>query len=204
MTIEQDYMTTEQKKSQKKERQRLEALWWAGALIWAGLVFGADSLGRVFYHKPALLGRQINDRVHVRTLAIQMNRHYRLNLGRRCWLPLYKLRQPIGGEVVGVRVNVDENRPGPEPGNHARGSEERIGRRQDDISRADIQCHQCDQKRVSSRGNPHSVARATVLGNPGFQLSDFWSIDKHAGLDDLINLTTQLLLNVLKLSFQVQ
>jgi hypothetical protein len=28
-----------------KERKRLEAIWWAGALIWAGLVFAADSLG---------------------------------------------------------------------------------------------------------------------------------------------------------------
>ena len=29
----------------KQERRYLEALWWAGALIWAGLVFGADTLG---------------------------------------------------------------------------------------------------------------------------------------------------------------
>lgn len=30
---------------ERKERSRLESLWWAGALIWAGLVFAADSLG---------------------------------------------------------------------------------------------------------------------------------------------------------------
>ena len=30
---------------ERKERSRLEALWWAGALIWAGLVFAADGLG---------------------------------------------------------------------------------------------------------------------------------------------------------------
>lgn len=35
----------EQNISKKKERQRLEGLWWAVALIWAGLVFGADSMG---------------------------------------------------------------------------------------------------------------------------------------------------------------
>ena len=45
MTIEQNDITIEQKKSQKEKRQHLETLWWAGALIWAGLVFGADSLG---------------------------------------------------------------------------------------------------------------------------------------------------------------
>ena len=31
--------------TERKERRRLEAIWWAGALIWAGLVFAADSLG---------------------------------------------------------------------------------------------------------------------------------------------------------------
>ena len=29
--------------SKKHARKRAERLWWAGALIWAGLVFGADS-----------------------------------------------------------------------------------------------------------------------------------------------------------------
>lgn len=38
-------MTIEQNTSKKKERQRLEGLWWAAALIWAGLVLGADSMG---------------------------------------------------------------------------------------------------------------------------------------------------------------
>ena len=33
------------RKAERSERKRLEALWWAGALIWAGLVFAADSLG---------------------------------------------------------------------------------------------------------------------------------------------------------------
>jgi len=31
--------------TERKGRKRLEAIWWAGALIWAGLVFAADSLG---------------------------------------------------------------------------------------------------------------------------------------------------------------
>ena len=29
----------------QEKRKRLEAIWWAGVFIWAGLVFGADSLG---------------------------------------------------------------------------------------------------------------------------------------------------------------
>ncbi len=35
----------ETRTAEHKERKRLEAFWWAGALIWAGLLFAADSLG---------------------------------------------------------------------------------------------------------------------------------------------------------------
>jgi hypothetical protein len=31
--------------SELEERKRIESMWWAGVLIWAGLVFAADSLG---------------------------------------------------------------------------------------------------------------------------------------------------------------
>jgi hypothetical protein len=40
-----EQMTIEQNESEKKERQRLEGFWWAVVLIWAGLIFGADSMG---------------------------------------------------------------------------------------------------------------------------------------------------------------
>jgi hypothetical protein len=45
MTSEQDIMTVEHRQSNRKERRRLERLWWAVVLIWAGMVFGADSMG---------------------------------------------------------------------------------------------------------------------------------------------------------------
>jgi hypothetical protein len=45
MTTEQDFITIKQKYSARKERRRLEVLWWAVALIWAGLVFGAEGMG---------------------------------------------------------------------------------------------------------------------------------------------------------------
>ena len=44
MTIEQEFRTIEQKYSERKKRLRLEGLWWAVVLIWAGLVFLADSM----------------------------------------------------------------------------------------------------------------------------------------------------------------
>ena len=44
MSEEQNYTAAEGAESKKQARKRAEGLWWAGALIWAGLVFGADSL----------------------------------------------------------------------------------------------------------------------------------------------------------------
>jgi hypothetical protein len=32
-------------RNEHEQRKRLEGLWWAGVLIWAGLIFAADSLG---------------------------------------------------------------------------------------------------------------------------------------------------------------
>jgi len=47
MTTERKFLRVEQKFSARRERQRLKGLWWAVVLIWAGLVFGADSMGLV-------------------------------------------------------------------------------------------------------------------------------------------------------------
>ncbi len=38
-------MTVEQEESQKETVRRLEAFYWGGVILWAGLVFGADTLG---------------------------------------------------------------------------------------------------------------------------------------------------------------
>jgi len=47
MTINQEYVSDSGKYSRRRARQRLRGLWWAAVLIWAGLVFGADSMGLV-------------------------------------------------------------------------------------------------------------------------------------------------------------
>ena len=44
-TKQMDDMTTEHEKSQKEALRHLEAFYWGGVIVWAGLVFGADSLG---------------------------------------------------------------------------------------------------------------------------------------------------------------
>jgi hypothetical protein len=47
MTSEREFMFSEHRHSERRERQRLAGLWWAAVLIWAGMVFGADSMGIV-------------------------------------------------------------------------------------------------------------------------------------------------------------
>jgi len=47
MTTEQESMTIRKYYHKRKHRKRLERLWWAVVLIWAGLVLAADSLGLV-------------------------------------------------------------------------------------------------------------------------------------------------------------
>ena len=44
MNTEQDFITIKKKHSERNERRRLVRLWWAVVLIWAGLVFAADSM----------------------------------------------------------------------------------------------------------------------------------------------------------------
>lgn len=44
MTTEQDAFHFEHRHSRRKERQRFTGMWWAVVLIWAGLIFGAESL----------------------------------------------------------------------------------------------------------------------------------------------------------------
>ncbi len=46
MTIEQQNdITIEQEESRQEVRRRLETIYWGGMIIWAGLIFGADSMG---------------------------------------------------------------------------------------------------------------------------------------------------------------
>lgn len=45
MTIEREYVDHKHRHGMRKEGHRLTGLWWSIVLIWAGIVFGADSLG---------------------------------------------------------------------------------------------------------------------------------------------------------------
>ena len=45
MTTARNNITIEQEESQQAALRHLEAFYWGGVIVWAGLVFGADSLG---------------------------------------------------------------------------------------------------------------------------------------------------------------
>jgi hypothetical protein len=44
MAVEKESMQFGQRRGTRAKRQRLKGLWWAFVLIWAGLIFGAESL----------------------------------------------------------------------------------------------------------------------------------------------------------------
>ena len=62
-------------------------------------------------------------------------------------------RSATAVDVVGRRVDVDEDRLGAEPGDRAGGGEERVGRGDHLVARADPLGHQGDQQGVGAGGD---------------------------------------------------
>ena len=67
-----------------------------------------------------------------------------------------------GIEVEGRGIDVDEHRPRAEPRDRAGGGEERIGRRDDLVARADAERHQRQQQRVGARRDGDRVRTPSV------------------------------------------
>lgn len=45
MTVNQEYVGDRKQHVESRARQRLRQMWWAAVLVWAGVVFGAESMG---------------------------------------------------------------------------------------------------------------------------------------------------------------
>src|SRR5204862_2174949 len=82
------------------------------------VVFRAVSLSRVLDHREGLTPSGIEDRVHLRGLAVQMDRHNGSRLARDCRCDLR------GIHVVGISHHVDEARPRSALEDRRRGREE--------------------------------------------------------------------------------
>ena len=115
---------------------------------------------------------------HVHRLAEQVHRQDRLGLaGDR---PLHRL----GVEVIGLRVAVDQHRPGAEPGHAARRREEREGRRDHLVAGADAGGHHRHQQRVGARRHAQGVAHLEVVGELALEGDDLVAHDAALAVAD--------------------
>ena len=87
-------------------------------------------------------------------------------------------------EVEGVGVDVDEHRRRAQPGHRAGGREERIGRRDDLVARADVERHQRRQQRVGARRHADRVRRLQVGGQLALEALDFRAADEALAVAD--------------------
>ena len=75
-----------------------------------------------------------------------------------------------GVDVVGLRVDVDEDRLGAGAGDGAGGGEEGVGRGDHFVARPDVLGHQADQQGVAAGGDGDGVRAAAVRGQLGLAL----------------------------------
>src|SRR5204863_274664 len=83
-----------------------------------------------------LLRGQVEERLHAVEAAEEVDRQDRLRLRAEF------RRDGLGPQVVRIRMDVDENRLRAEPGDGARGREERVRRRHDLVAGAEVQRHE--------------------------------------------------------------
>ena len=117
-------------------------------------------MGGVFDDLQAVIAGQGAQRVHVGQLPVQMHRHQRTDAAAgdaveqpaiaAHTLLLEEAAHRCRRQVVGGRVDVQEDRPGAGAGNRAAGGKEGVGRGDDLIARADVQGHECQQQCVGA------------------------------------------------------
>ena len=137
----------------------------------ASLVGRTDRLGGILQHEQAVMPRDLVDRVHVGGLTVEMDRDDRTRLRRHGRLDLRRV------DIVGVRLDVDEHRPGAGPPDRAGRGEERVRRRDHLVARRGFPSpsgatagHRSPRRnrwRARRRNIPPAHSRAARLPAPG-------------------------------------
>src|SRR5437762_4309941 len=122
------------------------------------VVFRAVGLGRVLDHREGLTPSGIEDRVHLRRLAVQMDRHDRGGLARD------PNREPRGIHVVGISYHIDEDRLRPALEDRRRGREEGERWSEDLVPLTDAMRRECDVEGFRPIRNGDAVFTSDVLG----------------------------------------
>ena len=142
-----------------------------------------DRLSGVFNDDQSMFPDAAFDRIHLAAQAEQMHGHDGADdtaaaAMHRPSVPSFaliaqELRQAFRREVVGGRVDVDEQRPRAQTGHTARGRKKTVGRGDDRIARPDAQSHEHGEERIGSRGNADGVGGA---GEPGHGAFEFFHV----------------------------
>ena len=145
---------------------------------WPAVVVGAHRLGGVGYHGQAPAMRDRLDLVHGRGLTVQVHGHHGPRPRRDG-----RLETP-GIEVVGLRVDVDEDRDGADQHNRARGGDEREGRRDHLVAGAHTHRLEGEQQRVGARVEADAVPGAAEGSELGLEGPDLGAEDEAAARED--------------------
>src|SRR5271166_4063784 len=99
------------------------------------------------------------DRAHVGDLTVKMYRNDRLCSWCDRSFDLH------GVDVVGIRLDIDENRPGAGPPDRSGSGKEGVGRGDHLVSRPDVDGQKRQQDRVRTRSTTDTAGGATIVGH---------------------------------------
>jgi len=149
-------------------------------------------LARVFDHNQAVAPGQLQDRVHVRGLAVKVNgdngphRYPQLAVHHVAAAihvapALQVLGQLARVHVVRALVDIDENRPRAGLGDGLRRGDERIRDRDDDGPLLEARRHESESHRVGAAGHAHTVPSTAELGEIALESFDHGAAYKRPG-----------------------
>ena len=119
----------------------------------------ADRLTCVFDHRDVARARDLQQRLHVDRLSVQVDRDDRFRTRRE------RAVQAPGGHVERHRIDVGQHRRGANARDAAGGGEERIGRGDDFVARTDAERHQRGEDRVGAGRYADRVGHAELRGS---------------------------------------
>ncbi len=142
------------------------------------LVARADGLRRVFDHGDACAVGHGEDRVHVRGAAVQVHGHDRLGPGRQRGFDRRRV------DVVGDRVDVDQDGRRAETCDASCRGEERVGGRDDLVARADAKRHHRGQQGVRAGRHPDGLPHLQHLGEFPLEAVDLGTANEPLAVAD--------------------
>ncbi len=138
----------------------------------ASFVCGADRLRRILDDRQISPARKLQNRVHIRGEAVQVDHDDGTGARSRA---AFQLR---GVYVVGIGVNIGENRVGAERADGAAGGDKGEGRQNDLVASRDTASTQCEHQSVGARTDADSVRHAAEARDFLLESFPFASQDK--------------------------